>query len=252
MTESQEQMFNANIRLVHHILKKTLRIVDSDPEYDDYVQEGFIGLMKACETFDDSKGFKFSTYASTCIRNSILMYLRKNDRCDGVSFHYRKIYEEWENAREQGMTISQFCESRKIPQYKIARLISLMNPIKLDTLIPTVSDEKCFFSNIIADPSTVDGLHIDEEDERINMSEIKSYIMKVAEIYEIKYHRDIWIEYAHALVFCAESGGDFSKIQETKQEYLGKKYNISQSYVSRIVKRGIICLRDIIAQNGRD
>ena len=91
MTESQEQMFNANIRLVHHILKKTLRMVDSDPEYDDYAQEGFIGLMKACETFDDSKGSKFSAYASICIRNSIIMYLRKNSRCNGVSLHCRKI-----------------------------------------------------------------------------------------------------------------------------------------------------------------
>lgn len=248
MTESQEQMFNANIQLVHHILKKTLRIVGSDPEYDDYAQEGFIGLMKACETFDDSKGSKFSAYASICIRNSIIMYLRKNSRCNGVSLHCRKICKEWENAKEQGMSISQFCESRKIPPYKIAQVDALMNPIKLDAPIPTISNKEYFFRDIIADPSTVDGLHIDEEDERINMSEIKSYIMKAAEIYEIKYHRDIWIEYTLALVFCAESGEDFSKIQETKQEYLSKKYNTSRSYVSRIVKRGVICLRDIINQ----
>ena len=49
-------------------------------EFDELVSVGHIGLIKAANSFDSSKGFKFATYASLCINNEILMFLRKESK----------------------------------------------------------------------------------------------------------------------------------------------------------------------------
>jgi len=54
-------------------------------EYDDVFSAGSLGLVKAANTFDVSKGFKFATYAARCINNEILMMLRKNPKYKTVS-----------------------------------------------------------------------------------------------------------------------------------------------------------------------
>lgn len=70
--------FESNMNLVYLVLRQ-MNLV-SDNEFEDLVQEGSLGLVKACNTYDPSKGFKFSTYACICIRNNILMYLRTRRR----------------------------------------------------------------------------------------------------------------------------------------------------------------------------
>lgn len=47
---------------------------------EDFVQEGLIGLLKAVRTYDENKGFMFSTYAWRCIKNSIISELRRYNR----------------------------------------------------------------------------------------------------------------------------------------------------------------------------
>lgn len=47
---------------------------------DDGVQEAYIGLLKAIDTFDPDQGFKFSTYATHCIRNAIYDFVRREKR----------------------------------------------------------------------------------------------------------------------------------------------------------------------------
>lgn len=61
-----------NLNLVYFIMKNLN--LDFD---EDVFQVGSLGLVKAARTYNDKKGIKFSTYASTCIRNEILMYKRK-------------------------------------------------------------------------------------------------------------------------------------------------------------------------------
>mgnify|MGYP003291959923 CR=1 FL=1 len=68
-----------NKRLVHYYAKRFEKN-QNDSKYDDYVAEGMIGLIKAANTFDEAKGIKFATYASTCILNEIRMYLRREKK----------------------------------------------------------------------------------------------------------------------------------------------------------------------------
>ena len=66
-----------NLRLVAHIVKK-YQGSGEDPE--DLISIGTIGLIKAINTFNPAKKIKLATYASRCIENEILMYLRRNNK----------------------------------------------------------------------------------------------------------------------------------------------------------------------------
>ncbi len=81
---ARDTLVNHNLRLVAHIVKK----FQNSMEADDLISVGTIGLMKAVDSFDYSKGVKFSTYASRCIENEILMLIRANKRHkDVISFN---------------------------------------------------------------------------------------------------------------------------------------------------------------------
>ena len=64
-----------NLRLVVYIAKK---YEGTGVNIEDLISIGTVGLMKAANTFDPEKNIKLATYASRCIENEILMYLRKN------------------------------------------------------------------------------------------------------------------------------------------------------------------------------
>jgi RNA polymerase sporulation-specific sigma factor len=69
-----------NLRLVAHIVKKY-----SYPgkEVDDLISIGTVGLIKAIDSFDRSKGTRLATYAARCIENEILMLIRNNKKTKG-------------------------------------------------------------------------------------------------------------------------------------------------------------------------
>lgn len=72
--KAMDKLIVHNLRLVAYIVKKNYPDA-RDP--DDLVSIGTLGLIRAAETFDFSKGNQFSTYASKCIDNQIKMYFRK-------------------------------------------------------------------------------------------------------------------------------------------------------------------------------
>ena len=71
------------IRLVSHICKKYYAKTN---DADDLISIGTIGLIKAVDSFDYSKGTRFSTYASRCVENEILMYFRSLKKQNGEIF----------------------------------------------------------------------------------------------------------------------------------------------------------------------
>ena len=72
--EARNVLIERNLRLVAHIIKKYYTHYD---DTDDLISIGTIGLIKAIHTFKPDKNIKLATYASRCIENEILMYLRK-------------------------------------------------------------------------------------------------------------------------------------------------------------------------------
>ena len=72
---ARDKLIEHNLRLVAHIVKK----YDIKKEMkEDLISIGTIGLIKAIDTFKPDKGHKLTTYASRCIENEILMYLRSS------------------------------------------------------------------------------------------------------------------------------------------------------------------------------
>ena len=73
--EARDVLIERNLRLVAHIIKK---YYTQSADQEDLISIGTIGLIKAINTFRADKNIKLATYASRCIENEILMFLRKN------------------------------------------------------------------------------------------------------------------------------------------------------------------------------
>lgn len=73
---AREKLIKHNLRLVAHVVKKYQGAYDTD----DLISVGTIGLVKAVNTFDSSKGAQLATYTARCIENEILMLLRANKK----------------------------------------------------------------------------------------------------------------------------------------------------------------------------
>ena len=78
--ETRQKLVERNLRLVVYIAKK---FENTGVGLDDLISIGTIGLMKGVNTFNTDKKIKLATYASRCIENEILMYLRRSNRIKG-------------------------------------------------------------------------------------------------------------------------------------------------------------------------
>lgn len=77
---AKEKLISHNLRLVAHIIKK---YYSSGTDTDDLISIGTIGLIKAVQTFDYTKGTRFATYGSRCVENEILMHFRSLRKSSG-------------------------------------------------------------------------------------------------------------------------------------------------------------------------
>lgn len=77
---AKKTLVERNLRLVVYIAKK---FESTGVGIEDLISIGTIGLMKAINTFNTGKNIKLATYASRCIENEILMYLRRSNRMRG-------------------------------------------------------------------------------------------------------------------------------------------------------------------------
>ena len=75
--KARSQLIERNLRLVVYIAKK---FDNTGVGVEDLISIGTIGLIKAINTFKPDKNIKLATYASRCIENEILMYLRRNNK----------------------------------------------------------------------------------------------------------------------------------------------------------------------------
>ena len=75
--EARKKLIEHNLRLVVYIAKK---FDNTGVGVEDLISIGTIGLIKSINTFNPSKNIKLATYASRCIENEILMYLRRNNK----------------------------------------------------------------------------------------------------------------------------------------------------------------------------
>jgi RNA polymerase sigma factor for flagellar operon FliA len=95
---ARERLLARHLPLVHHVARQVMRTLTVDVELGELVSAGSMGLMKAIESFDRSRGLAFSTYAAPRIRGAILDDLR---RSDSVPRSIRRKQRQLAGAEEQ-------------------------------------------------------------------------------------------------------------------------------------------------------
>lgn len=106
---SPKELFDQNQNLVYYCIK-SLNIPST--WYDDCIQEGMLGLWRACQEFDLDKGCKFATYAVPCIRGSIIRFCRDKIPTIRIPRHV------WESGRAGEIKISSLDELIDIEKSK--------------------------------------------------------------------------------------------------------------------------------------
>lgn len=81
--EAKNILIERNLRLVAHVSKK---YSTTNIDQDDLISIGTIGLIKAINSFDNSKNIRLATYAARCIENEILMFIRSNKKTKAEVF----------------------------------------------------------------------------------------------------------------------------------------------------------------------
>ncbi len=91
--DAREKLIVHNLRLVVYIAKK---FENTGIPIEDLISIGTLGLIKAVNTFRISKNIKLATYASRCIENEILMYLRKTNSMKAEVSYYEPLNIDWD------------------------------------------------------------------------------------------------------------------------------------------------------------
>ena len=178
---AKDKLIEHNLRLVVFLAKK---YENTGVDLEDLVSIGTIGLIKAINTYSMDKQIKLATYASRCIDNEILMYLRKNK--------------------------------------KVRTEISLEDSLSYDA-----EGNELHLEDIIGTDKDIITKNIEEDnDKKLMMEEIEKLNKRDKEIMTMRY----------GLL------GQEEKTQKEVAELLG----ISQSYISRIEKKVIKRLRNVI------
>jgi len=156
--QAREHLIKANTRLVVSVAK---RYTNRGVHFLDLIQEGNLGLMKAVEKYDHSRGFRFSTYATWWIRQTITRAIADQGRTIRVPVHMvdriRAMY-RFSHQMEQELgrkpTIDELAEALKIPKQKVEWMIQVSwLPLSLESPINEDEDES-ELGNFVEDKDT--------------------------------------------------------------------------------------------------
>ena len=226
--EARRRLSEANLRLVVSVAK---RYAGRGLPFLDLIQEGNLGLMKAAEKFEPDRGFKFSTYATWWIRQSITRAIADQGRVIRIPVHLvesinrvKKTTGELLRKNGREPTAEEIAVRLDMEPDRVRELLQLaQDPISLET--PVGEEEDAHLEDFIQDEEA--GVPVDEAGRELLRRELANVLKSLTP-------RE---ERVLTLRFGLEDG------QARTLEELGKEFNVTRERIRQIEAKALRKLR---------